>query len=126
MAGHWLAALLWNSILYGKRILFETVLNVENDGWIDQKSHLYNASLVNIVKANYDRYFVAKAYVKVTYADESSTYVYSKKDNDVYAESVKRSISDIAKAIHENRYDGITDENTKNLIDSFIVKKEQQ
>lgn len=103
-----------------------TVLNVENDGWIDQKSHLYNASLVNIVKANYDRYFVAKAYVKVTYADESSTYVYSKKDNDVYAESVKRSISDIAKAIHENRYDGITDENTKNLIDSFIVKKEQQ
>lgn len=103
-----------------------TVLNVENDGWIDQKSHLYNASLVNIVKANYDRYFVAKAYVKVTYADESSTYVYSKKDNDVYAESVKKSISDIAKAIQKNRYDGITDENTKNLIDSFIVKKEQQ
>lgn len=103
-----------------------TVLNVENDGWIDKNSHLYNASLVNIVKANYDRYFVAKAYVKVTYADESSTYVYSKKDNDVYAESVKRSISDIAKAIYENGYDGITDGNTKNLIDSFIVKKEQQ
>ena len=69
---------------------------------------------------------MAKAYVKVTYADESSTYVYSKKDNDVYAESVKRSISDIAKAIYENGYDGITDGNTKNLIDSFIVKKEQQ
>ena len=103
-----------------------TVLNVENDGWIDKNSHLYNASLVNIVKANYDRYFVAKAYVKVTYADESSTYVYSKKDNDVYAESVKRSISDIAKAIYEKGYDGITDGNTKNLIDSFIVKKEQQ
>lgn len=103
-----------------------TVLNVENDGWIDKNSHLYNASLVNIVKANYDRYFVAKAYVKVTYADESSTYVYSKKDNDVYAESVKRSISDIAKAIYENGYEGITDGNTKNLIDSFIVKKEQQ
>ena len=103
-----------------------TVLNVENDGWIDKNSHLYNASLVNIVKANYDRYFVAKAYVKVTYADESSTYVYSKKDNDVYAESVKRSISDIAKAIYENGYDGITDGNTKNLINSFIVKKEQQ
>lgn len=103
-----------------------TVLNVENDGWIDKNSHLYNASLVNIVKANYDRYFVAKAYVKVTYADESSTYVYSKKDNDVYAESVKRSISDIGKAIYENGYDGITDGNTKNLINSFIVKKEQQ
>lgn len=100
-----------------------TVLNVENDGWIDKNSHLYNASLVNIVKANYDRYFVAKAYVKVTYADESSTYVYSKKDNDVYAESVKRSISDIAKAIYENGYDGITDDTIKSLIDSFIVTK---
>lgn len=103
-----------------------TVLNVENDGWIDEKSHLYNASLVNIVKANYDRYFVAKAYVKVTYADESSTYVYSKKDNDVYAESVKRSISDIATAIQKNGYDEITEKKTQNLIDSFIVKKEQQ
>lgn len=101
-----------------------TVLNVENDGWIDKNSHLYNASLVNIVKANYDRYFVAKAYVKVTYADESSTYVYSKKDNDVYAESVKRSISDVATAIKVNgEYDGITDKKIISLINSFIVTK---
>lgn len=101
-----------------------TVLNVENDGWIDKNSHLYNASLVNIVKANYDRYFVAKAYVKVTYADESSTYVYSKKDNDVYAESVKRSISDVATAIKGNgEYDGITDKKIISLINSFIVTK---
>lgn len=101
-----------------------TVLNVENDGWIDKNSHFYNASLVNIVKANYDRYFVAKAYVKVTYADESSTYVYSKKDNDVYAESVKRSISDVATAIKGNgEYDGITDKKIISLINSFIVTK---
>ena len=101
-----------------------TVLNVENDGWIDKNLHLYNASLVNIVKANYDRYFVAKAYVKVTYADESSTYVYSKKDNDVYAESVKRSISDVATAIKGNgEYDGITDKKIISLINSFIVTK---
>lgn len=100
-----------------------TVLNVENDGWIDKNSHLYNASLVDIVKANYDRYFVAKAYVKVTYADKSSTYVYSKKDNDVYAESVKRSISDIATAIKGNGYDGITDGKIISLIKSFIVTK---
>lgn len=102
----------------------EKVLNVKNAGWLEESTHSYSASLINIVKANYDRYFVAKAYVEVPYKNAASEYVYSADDSgNNCANSVKRSISDIAKAIYKNGYDGITEENTKNLIDSFIVTK---
>ena len=102
----------------------EKVLNVKNAGWLKESTHSYSASLINIVKANYDRYFVAKAYVEVPYKNAASEYVYSADDSgNNCANSVKRSISDVAKAIQENGYDGITDENTKNFINSFIVTK---
>ena len=98
-----------------------TVLNVENkNGWKDEATHTFNASLINIVEANYTRYFVAKAYVKVPYAnDVPAEYVYSENGADS-AVQVERSISNIAKIISDNGYDGISDEKIKNLIDSFI------
>lgn len=99
------------------------VLDVKNTGWLDEGTHSYNASLIRIVKANYDRYFVAKAYVEVPYKNAASEYVYSA-DGDSYANSVERSISDVAKAIKGNdEYDGITDKKIRSLIDSFIVTK---
>ena len=99
------------------------VLDVKNTGWLDESTHSYSASLIKIVKANYNRYFVAKAYVKVQYDNAASEYVYSA-DGDSYANSVERSISDVAKAIKGNgEYDGITDDTIKSLIDSFIVTK---
>ena len=99
------------------------VLDVKNTGWLDESTHSYSASLIKIVKANYNRYFVAKAYVKVPYDNAASEYVYSA-DGDSYANSVERSISDVAKAIKGNgEYDGITDDTIKSLIDSFIVTK---
>lgn len=98
------------------------VLDVENTGWLDEDTHSYSASLINIVKANYDRYFVAKAYVEVPYKNAASEYVYSA-DGDSYANSVERSISDVAKAISNGGYDGITDDTIKSLIKSFIVTK---
>lgn len=100
------------------------VLDVKNTGWLDESTHSYSASLIKIVKANYGRYFVAKAYVKVPYKNAASEYVYSA-DGGSYANSVERSISDVAKAIKGNgEYDGITDDTIKSLIDSFIVTKE--
>ena len=100
-----------------------TVLNVENkNGWKDEATHTFNASLINIVEANYTRYFVAKAYVKVPYAnDVPAEYVYSENDANS-AVQVERSISDIAKTISNNGYDGIENENIKSLINSFIKK----
>lgn len=98
------------------------VLDVKNTGWLDESTHSYNASLIRIVKANYDRYFVAKAYVKVPYANAASEYVYSA-DGDSYANSVERSISGVATAISNGGYDGITDEKIISLIKSFIVTK---
>lgn len=99
------------------------VLDVKNIGWLDENTHSYSASLIKIVKANYNRYFVAKAYVKVPYDNAASEYVYSA-DGDSYANSVERSISDVAKAIKGNgEYDGITNKTIKSLIDSFIVTK---
>lgn len=98
------------------------VLDVKNTGWLDEGTHSYNASLIRIVKANYDRYFVAKAYVEVPYKNAASEYVYSA-DGDSYANSVERSISDVAKAISNGGYDGITDGTIKSLINSFIVTK---
>ena len=99
------------------------VLDVKNTGWLDESTHSYSASLIKIVKANYGRYFVAKAYVKVPYKKAASEYVYSA-DGGSYANSVERSISDVAKAIKGNgEYDGITDDTIKSLIDSFIVTK---
>ena len=74
------------------------VLDVKNTGWLDESTHSYSASLIKIVKANYGRYFVAKAYVKVPYKNAASEYVYSA-DGGSYANSVERSISDVAKAI---------------------------
>lgn len=52
----------------------------------------------------------------------ASEYVYSA-DGDSYANSVERSISDVAKAISNGGYDGITDDTIKSLINSFIVTK---
>lgn len=99
------------------------VLDVKNTGWLDESTHSYSASLIKIVKANYGRYFVAKAYVKVPYKNAASEYVYSA-DGGSYANSVERSISDVAKAIKGNdEYDGITDEAIRSLINSFIVTK---
>lgn len=100
-----------------------TVLNVENkNGWKDADTHTFNASLINIVEANYTRYFVAKAYVKVPYAnDVPAEYVYSENDANS-AVQVERSISDIAKTIQSNNYDGETNEDIKSLINSFIKK----
>lgn len=98
-----------------------TVLNVENkNGWKDEATHTFNASLINIVETDYIRYFVAKAYVKVPYAnDVPAEYVYSENDANS-AVQVERSISDIAKTISNNGYDGIKEDNIKKLIDSFI------
>lgn len=98
------------------------VLDVKNTGWLDESTHSYSASLIKIVKANYDRYFVAKAYVEVPYDNAASEYVYSA-DGDSYANSVERSISDVAKAISNGGYDGITDDTIRSLINSFIVTK---
>lgn len=97
-----------------------TVLNVENkNGWKDEATHTFNASLINIIEENYTRDFVAKAYVKVTYNNGDSAYVYSVDGADS-AVQVERSISNIAKTISNNGYDGIKEENIKKLIDSFI------
>lgn len=99
-----------------------TVLNVENkNGWKDEATHTFNASLINIIEENYTRDFVAKAYVKVTYNNGDSAYVYSVDGADS-AVQVERSISNIAKIISDNGYDGISDEKIKSLIDSFIKK----
>ena len=98
------------------------VLDVKNTGWLDESTHSYSASLIKIVKANYDRYFVAKAYVEVPYDNAAQEYVYSA-DGDSYANSVERSISDVAKAISNGGYDGITDDTIRSLINSFIVTK---
>lgn len=98
-----------------------TVLNVVNKGWKDEATHTFNASLINIIEENYTRDFVAKAYVKVPYNNGDSAYVYSVDGADS-AVQVERSISNIAKIISDNGYDGISDEKIKSLIDSFIKK----
>lgn len=100
------------------------VLDVKNTGWLDESTHSYSASLIKIVKANYGRYFVAKAYVEVPYKNAASEYVYSVDDSgNNCANSVERSISGVATAISNGGYDGITDDTIKSLIKSFIVTK---
>ena len=76
-----------------------TVLNVKNSGWFNGEVGSYCASLINIVKANYPRTFVARAYAKVTFSDGAEDYVYSQDNGTAYANTVSRSIKGIAEKI---------------------------
>ena len=95
------------------------VLNIENKGWFNDKVGSYCASLVNIVEANYQRTFVARAYIKVT-SNDGVDYVYSQDNGDEYSKSVIRTIKGIANSIFKDKteFNGYSDDE-KSLIKKF-------
>ncbi len=78
-----------------------TVLKVENSGWYNDETGLYCASLIKILEANYDRTFVARAYVEIPYTI-GNEYIYSDGNGTEYAKTVERDIKTIAGKIIKN------------------------
>ena len=71
------------------------MLNIVNEGWFDESAMTYCGAVANISEANYTRDFIARAYVTITYTDNTSVTVYSgmsQTRRDVY----KRQAQDIA------------------------------
>lgn len=99
--------------------LIGTVLNVENKGWYNNDTGLYCVSLINILKANYTRTFVARAYVRIPYAT-GNEYVYSVDNGQESANQVERTIQSIASRIMENEevFNGYS-EKQQNAIKKF-------
>jgi hypothetical protein len=88
-------------------------INIVNSGWYNNTVGTYCASVAGIKETNYDRDFVARAYATVTYADETTTTVYS-------GISSAKSVSGVAALIKaSDAYAGLSD-NQKSIIDAFV------
>lgn len=88
-----------------------TILNIKNNHLYEQNG-LYCGAVVNINENNYERDFIARAYVTVNYADGSTETIYSNM-------SSVRSVSDVARAIKAAGYPGFTGEDVA-IIDKYI------
>lgn len=98
--------------------------DVINKGWYKETNDTYCASLINIVPANYTRFFNARAYAHIPYENADATTVYSKDGaGEGYTGTVSKSIQGIASIIQKKGYPNI-DEGLHNLIDEFA--KENQ
>ena len=89
-----------------------TMLNIVNEGWFDESAMTYCGAVANISEANYTRDFIARAYVTITYTDNTSVTVYS-------GMSQTRSVSYVASAVKAAGYPGIAASEIP-VIDSFI------
>ena len=88
------------------------MLNIVNEGWFDESAMTYCGAVANISEANYTRDFIARAYVTITYTDNTSVTVYS-------GMSQTRSVSYVASAVKAAGYPGI-DASEIPVVDSFI------
>ncbi len=89
-----------------------TMLNIVNEGWFDESAMTYCGAVANISEANYTRDFIARAYVTITYTDNTSVTVYS-------GMSQTRSVSYVASAVKAAGYPGIATSEIP-VVDSFI------
>lgn len=98
--------------------------DVVNTGWYKETNDTYCASLINIVPANYTRFFNARAYANIPYENADATTVYSEDGaGEGYTGTVSKSIQGIASIIQKKGYPNI-DEGLHDLIDEFA--KENQ
>ncbi|MFQ9515981.1 MAG: discoidin domain-containing protein [Eubacterium sp.] len=92
-----------------------TKLIMSNSGWFKETEEseigTYCGSVVNIYESNYERTFIARAYVTVTYADGSTENIYS---DGITSRTVKY----VAEQVIANGYVGIL-EGDKSLINTF-------
>ena len=88
------------------------MLNIVNEGWFDESAMTYCGAVANISEANYTRDFIARAYVTITYTDNTSVTVYS-------GMSQTRSVSYVASAVKAAGYPGIATSEIP-VVDSFI------
>ena len=88
------------------------MLNIVNEGWFDESAMTYCGAVANISEANYTRDFIARAYVTITYTDNTSVTVYS-------GMSQTRSVSYVASAVKAAGYPGIAASEIP-VVDSFI------
>lgn len=102
-----------------------TTLNVENGvkgGWYAGKEGTYCGSIVNIQKENYIRKFMARAYVKIKYSDNTEEVIYSDVSNE------PRTVRQVAKAYiaDSNSNYGSLAEANKTLVDSFATAEGEE
>ena len=102
-----------------------TTLNVENGvkgGWYAGKEGTYCGSIVNIQKENYIRKFMARAYVKIKYSDNTEEVIYSDVSNEA------RTVRQVAKAYiaDSNSNYGSLAEANKTLVDSFATAEGEE
>ena len=88
------------------------VLNIVNEGWANADTLTYFGAVANIVEANYERDFVARAYVTVTYTNGESVTYYSN-----VAE--KRNVSQVASRVIADANNGLSADEL-NVVASFI------
>ena len=87
-------------------------LNIVNSGWFNNQTGVYCGSVCKIAESNYKREFVARAYVKINYADGTSETTYS---NNM---APSRSIQKVAQLLIDDNYGGISEE-YHSVIDNF-------
>ena len=87
-------------------------INVKNSGWFNGQTGTYCGSICRVNELNYIRDFTARAYVTVNYENADAVTIYS-------SMGPVRNISDIAKKVKEQNYQGI-EKKYWSVIDSFI------
>lgn len=76
--------------------------DVVNTGWYKETNDTYCASLINIVPANYTRFFNARAYANIPYENADATTVYSEDGaGEGYTGTASKSIQGIASIIQK-------------------------
>ena len=83
-------------------------VRVVNVGWYCNEIGRFSAGIIRMNESNFARDFVANAYVKITYSDNSSKIIYS-------GLSDYRSIVYVAKAIRDGGYQGCTQEEIERI-----------
>ena len=85
--------------------------NLENTGWFNNQAGTYYGAIVNIALANYNRAYIARAYVKVQYKDGSES-------EPIYSDmSGARSAQNVAQAILEKDAEKYAD--YKEMLEAF-------
>lgn len=86
--------------------------NLENTGWFNNQTGTYYGAIVNIALANYNRAYIARAYVKVQYQDGSASEpIYSEMSGARSAQTVAQAI---LKSDNMNKY-----EPYRNMLETF-------
>ena len=70
------------NFLFGK-LKSSKYVDVRNKVWYQDITGTYCASLINIVKVNYTRIFVARAYAKIEYENGEIKSIYSEQNEDL-------------------------------------------